>query len=83
MDGARADRRIGRRRGGLPAAEVFMASTGVIGEPLPAEKITKVLGALAEESVGERLARRRRSHHDHRHLSQAGDRDGDDRRQAR
>lgn len=31
---------------GCNADEVYMASTGVIGEPLPAEKITKVLGSL-------------------------------------
>jgi glutamate N-acetyltransferase/amino-acid N-acetyltransferase len=35
---------------GCKQAEVFMASTGVIGEPLPAEKITAVLAGLAEES---------------------------------
>jgi glutamate N-acetyltransferase/amino-acid N-acetyltransferase len=34
---------------GCKAAEVFMASTGVIGEPLPAEKITRVLGKVAED----------------------------------
>jgi glutamate N-acetyltransferase / amino-acid N-acetyltransferase len=28
--------------------DVYMASTGVIGEPLPASRITKILGALAE-----------------------------------
>src|SRR4029077_11989802 len=32
---------------GCRAQEVFMASTGVIGEPLPAEKITKAMAALA------------------------------------
>lgn len=31
---------------GCDADEVYLASTGVIGEPLPAEKITKVLGNL-------------------------------------
>ena len=31
--------------------EVFMASTGVIGEPLPAAKITRVLGTLARETA--------------------------------
>jgi glutamate N-acetyltransferase/amino-acid N-acetyltransferase len=31
---------------GCNADEVYMASTGVIGEPLPAEKITKALGSL-------------------------------------
>lgn len=34
---------------GCKANEVFMASTGVIGEPLPAEKITRVLGNLAQQ----------------------------------
>lgn len=33
------------------AQEVFMASTGVIGEPLPAEKITRVLGKLVTEGA--------------------------------
>ncbi len=33
---------------GCRPSEVFMASTGVIGEPLPANRITKLLGALAE-----------------------------------
>lgn len=36
---------------GCRAQEVFMASTGVIGEPLPAEKITKVLARLAGEGA--------------------------------
>ena len=34
---------------GCRPGEVFMASTGVIGEPLPANKITRLLGTLAEE----------------------------------
>lgn len=33
------------------AQEVFVASTGVIGEPLPAERITRILGALAESGA--------------------------------
>ena len=35
---------------GCRADEVFLASTGVIGEPLPSEKITKILGKVAEET---------------------------------
>jgi glutamate N-acetyltransferase/amino-acid N-acetyltransferase len=35
---------------GCKASEVFLASTGVIGEPLPAEKITKILGKVAEDA---------------------------------
>jgi len=31
--------------------EVFVASTGVIGEPLPAENITRMLGTLAESGA--------------------------------
>jgi glutamate N-acetyltransferase/amino-acid N-acetyltransferase len=33
------------------ASEVFMASTGVIGEPMPAEKITRLLSRLAQEGA--------------------------------
>ncbi|MBV9043771.1 MAG: bifunctional glutamate N-acetyltransferase/amino-acid acetyltransferase ArgJ, partial [Alphaproteobacteria bacterium] len=36
---------------GCKPSEVFMASTGVIGEPLPATKITKILSTLVEESA--------------------------------
>ena len=35
---------------GCKASEVFLASTGVIGEPLPAEKITKILARVAEDA---------------------------------
>jgi len=33
------------------AQEVFLASTGVIGEPLPTAKITRILGTLAESGA--------------------------------
>ena len=36
---------------GCHASQVFMASTGVIGEPLPAEKITRVLSDLAAQGA--------------------------------
>jgi glutamate N-acetyltransferase / amino-acid N-acetyltransferase len=36
---------------GCRAQEVFVASTGVIGEPLPYQKITRVLGQLAESGA--------------------------------
>ncbi len=36
---------------GCRAQEVFLASTGVIGEPLPADRITKVLAKLAAEGA--------------------------------
>ena len=39
---------------GCGADEVYMASTGVIGEPLPAEKITAVMGALKDKAHGDR-----------------------------
>jgi glutamate N-acetyltransferase/amino-acid N-acetyltransferase len=34
---------------GCRAQEVFLASTGVIGEPLPAEKISRMLGKVAQD----------------------------------
>ncbi len=64
---------------GCAANEVFLASTGVIGEPLDATKFDGVLGTLAENAAPERLDGRRQGDHDHRHLSQGRDRD----RQAR
>ena len=36
---------------GCKATEVMLASTGVIGEPLAAERITKILGTLAEQGA--------------------------------
>ncbi len=36
---------------GCKPGEVFLASTGVIGEPLPANRITRILGTLAEEGA--------------------------------
>jgi glutamate N-acetyltransferase / amino-acid N-acetyltransferase len=38
---------------GCHASEVFMASTGVIGEPMPAERITRILGSLAEAGAAD------------------------------
>ncbi|HEY1961867.1 MAG TPA: bifunctional glutamate N-acetyltransferase/amino-acid acetyltransferase ArgJ [Rhizomicrobium sp.] len=38
---------------GCSTREVFLASTGVIGEPLPAQKITRILGMLAESGAAE------------------------------
>ena len=38
---------------GCRPSEVFLASTGVIGEPLPAGRITKILGALAEAGAAD------------------------------
>lgn len=36
---------------GCRAHEIFLASTGVIGEPLPAKKITAILGSLAQQGA--------------------------------
>jgi glutamate N-acetyltransferase/amino-acid N-acetyltransferase len=49
MEGARAVAQSAAASVGCRASEVFLASTGVIGEPLPAEKITKLLGVLAQD----------------------------------
>ncbi|HEY4275901.1 MAG TPA: bifunctional glutamate N-acetyltransferase/amino-acid acetyltransferase ArgJ [Rhizomicrobium sp.] len=50
MAGARAVADAASAVIGCKASEVFLASTGVIGEPLPAEKITKILGRVAEDA---------------------------------
>jgi glutamate N-acetyltransferase/amino-acid N-acetyltransferase len=49
LEGARAVAQSAAASVGCRASEVFLASTGVIGEPLPAEKITKLLGTLAQD----------------------------------
>jgi glutamate N-acetyltransferase / amino-acid N-acetyltransferase len=38
---------------GCKPGEVFLASTGVIGEPLPASKITRILGTLVGEGAAD------------------------------
>ncbi len=53
FEGARQIAELAAAVVGCRPGEVFMASTGVIGEPLPATKITKVLGALAEEGAAD------------------------------
>ena len=68
-------------RSAVARNEVFIASTGVIGEPLPDERITAALprsGGRAWPS--RRLGGRGRGHHDHRHLPQGRDAHGEDRR---
>ena len=70
----RAVRAHGRGRGASCSAatpsEVFVASTGVIGEPLPAEKHRR-RRCRADAGLRRRwLGGGRRGDHDHRHLSQ-------------
>ncbi|MDE3115630.1 MAG: bifunctional glutamate N-acetyltransferase/amino-acid acetyltransferase ArgJ, partial [Pseudomonadota bacterium] len=48
MEGAQTVAQSAAAAVGCRAAEVFLASTGVIGEPLPADRITKILGNLVE-----------------------------------
>ncbi|MGF1660750.1 MAG: bifunctional glutamate N-acetyltransferase/amino-acid acetyltransferase ArgJ [Rubrimonas sp.] len=62
-NGADDARRMAEAAGaavGAPAASTFVASTGVIGEPLPVARIEAALGAIAEtraEGAWERAAR--------------------------
>jgi glutamate N-acetyltransferase/amino-acid N-acetyltransferase len=51
IEGARAVAQSAAGIAGCKAREVFLASTGVIGEPLEAEKITRVLGAIAQDAA--------------------------------
>ncbi|HEY2071571.1 MAG TPA: bifunctional glutamate N-acetyltransferase/amino-acid acetyltransferase ArgJ [Rhizomicrobium sp.] len=48
MEGARAVAEAAADSLGCSSREVLLASTGVIGEPLPANRITRILGELAE-----------------------------------
>ncbi len=51
FEGARAVAQSAAATVGCRAQEVFLASTGVIGEPLPAEKITRMLGKIAQDAA--------------------------------
>jgi glutamate N-acetyltransferase/amino-acid N-acetyltransferase len=51
FDGAREVAESAAGVVGCRAQEVFMASTGVIGEPLPYQKINKILGQLADSGA--------------------------------
>ena len=51
QDGVREIAEVAAAVAGCRPQEVFMASTGVIGEPLPTEKITKVLSGLVAQGA--------------------------------
>jgi glutamate N-acetyltransferase/amino-acid N-acetyltransferase len=51
MEGALAVAQSAAATLGCRAQEVMLASTGVIGEPLPADRITKILGTLAQQGA--------------------------------
>ena len=65
---------------GCPARQVFIASTGVIGEVLPHERLTAALPALHAGLRDDALGGCRARHHDHGHLPQGGDAHRADRR---
>ena len=80
-DEADAHHRRGCGQGGrVRADEVFMASTGVIGEPLDAGKFAHLLDGLARSAAADAFEIGGARDHDHRHLSQARDAHGRDRR---
>ena len=68
---------------GCAPDEVYVSSTGVIGEPLDASKFAHLLAGLAEGRSAGRLARGRQGDHDHRHVSQARHAHGEARRRRR
>ena len=59
---------------GANPSEIFMASTGVIGEPLDGTRIARVIDALVADAKRRRASRRRQGDHDDRHLSEDRDR---------
>ena len=67
---------IAAKAAGCKPAEIFLASTGVIGEPLDASKFAPVMDGLAARAKPGDFLVRRASDHDHRHLPQGGDRQG-------
>ena len=74
---------IAARAIGCKPSDVFLASTGVIGEPLDAKAFDGVMEGLVAAARPEPLARGRQGDHDHRHLPEGRDRDGEARRARR
>ena len=71
--------KIAARAVGCKPADVFLASTGVIGEPLNAKAFDGVMEGMVVAAHAGAVARRRQGDHDHRHLPQGRDRQGQDR----
>ncbi len=65
---------------GCPGEQVFLASTGVIGEVLPHERLTAALPGLHDTLARGWLGGSGARHHDHRHLPQGRHAHGRDRR---
>ena len=72
--------RAAAKAAGAQMSEIFMASTGVIGEPLDASRITQVIDTLVAEGARGRPPWRRQGDHDNRHLSEDRDRSRQGRR---
>ena len=60
-----------------PAKQVFLASTGVIGEVLPDERLIAALPTLHARFACGGMGGRGSRHHDHRHVPKGGDAHGD------
>ena len=70
---------LAAKAAGCKPAEVFLASTGVIGEPLDAAVFDGVLDELVAGARRRRLDRCRPRDHDHRHFPEGRDREDLDR----
>lgn len=62
-----------RRRQPAAESEIFLASTGVIGEPLDATKFSGVLDTLYADASGDFWFEAAKGDHDHRHLPEGRD----------
>ena len=70
---------IAAKAAGCKPVEIFLASTGVIGEPLDANKFGPVMDGLATRARGAGVPRRRERNHDDGYVSESRDGDGQDR----
>ena len=82
-EAARATAAEAARLVGCRPREVFLASTGVIGEVLPHARLTAALPALHASLGRRRMGGGGARHHDHRHLPQGRDPHRADRRRRR
>ena len=80
-DACKFTAQIASRAAGCKPNDVFLASTGVIGEPLKAQAFEGVMEGLVARARAGRFSRCRTRDHDHRHIPESGN--GERQRSAR
>ena len=76
-EAAKLTAEIAAKAAGCKPTDIFLASTGVIGEPLDATQIRRRDGDAGARRRAGSLPRRGARHHDHRHFPEGRDRNSE------